>query len=156
MKSLLVRFVPKAWLKKYAEFKNANKPAESIFTEIYEKGYWGKAKDAKYFSGTGTHDENTLTYVDILTEFIHKKNIKSIFEIGCGDFSIMKQVLRQADVNYTGADIVAGLVSHLHENFGTEQANFMHFDAIDSNDYPNGNSCIVRQVLQHLSNAQIQ
>jgi SAM-dependent methyltransferase len=156
MKSALKKLIPKAWLRGYAELKNANKSAEEIFTEIYKKGYWGKTDDTKYFSGTGTHDENALKYVEVLTEFIRTNNIKSVFEIGCGDFSIMKQILQQVDVDYIGADIVAGLITYLQENHGNEQTNFIHFDAITAENYPDADLCVIRQVLQHLSNSQIQ
>ncbi|HTN21911.1 MAG TPA: class I SAM-dependent methyltransferase [Pelobium sp.] len=156
MKSALKKLIPKAWLRGYAELKNANKSAEEIFTEIYKKSYWGKTDGEQYFSGTGTHDQNTLKYVEVLVDFIHENNIKSVFEIGCGDFFIMKQILQQVDVDYIGADIVADLITHLQENHGNEQTNFIHFDATEAENYPDADLCVIRQVLQHLSNSQIQ
>lgn len=156
MTLVLKKFIPKDWLRRYTDFKNIGKSTEAIFTEIYKKGYWGKLDGKKYFSGTGTHDENALAYIDMLINFIQKNNVKSVFEIGCGDFSIIKQVLFQADVDYTGADIVADLVAHLQENHSDEHTNFIHFDAISAENYPSADLCIIRQVLQHLSNSQIQ
>ena len=156
MKPYIKKFIPKVWLKYYLEQKNKNKSAETIFTEIYKKAYWGKTEHTPYFSGTGTHDVNTAEYIEMLNQFFKEKNINSVFEIGCGDFSIMKQVLAQRNVSYLGADIVADLVAHLQTTFGNEQTQFIHFDAITSKSYPNADLCIIRQVLQHLSNAQIQ
>lgn len=156
MKSVLKRFLPLNLMRWYADIKNKNRSAEAIFTEIYKKGYWGKVDDSKYFSGTGTHDKSTSEYIKILVELIEKNQIKSVFEIGCGDFSIMDQVLHQADVEYIGTDIVADLISHLQECHGNEKTNFLHFDAISSENYPDADLCVIRQVLQHLGNVQIQ
>ncbi|MFC5282328.1 methyltransferase domain-containing protein [Pedobacter alpinus] len=156
MKPIIIKFIPKVWLRFYADFKTKNKTAETIFTEIYKKQYWGKNEADPYFSGTGTHDDNTTKYISALKHFINENNIKSVFEIGCGDFSIMQQVLINADINYTGADIVTELVQHLLQNFGNLKTNFIHFDAVSSEIYPDADLCVIRQVLQHLSNTDIQ
>ena len=156
MKPIIKKFIPKIWLRYYADAKNKKKGTEDIFTEIYKKNYWGKNDADTYFSGTGTHDKNITKYIDFLKHFIKDNNIKSVFEIGCGDFSIMQQVLLEADVDYTGADIVADLVLHLQQNFSAIKTNFIHIDAISSNNYPDADLCIIRQVLQHLSNPDIQ
>ncbi len=155
MKRFLKSLIPKSWMHRYATFKNRNKSAEQVFTEIYKKNYWGKTEDAQYFSGTGTHDVNTEKYIDTLTDFITEHNVKSVFEIGCGDFSIMEKVLANSAVVYTGADVVADLIVHLQEKHGDKQTNFNHLDAITSEPFPNADLCVIRQVLQHLSNAQI-
>ena len=156
MKLFFKKLIPKLWFKVYSEFKKRNKTAEEVFTEIYKKGYWGKNNvESAYFSGTGTHDVNTLKYIDTLCDFIQKHNIKSAFEIGCGDFSIMKKVLQNVKVDYTGADIVRSLVAHLQQTYKNEKTNFFHLDAIRSENYPDADLCVIRQVLQHLTNAQI-
>lgn len=156
MKSFVKKIIPISWVKIYSEFKNRNKSAEEVFTQIYQKGYWGKSKEeSSYFSGTGTHDLNTLKYIDMLCDFITKHNVKSVFEIGCGDFSIMKKVLQSVEVDYVGADIVCDLITHLKKTEANERTHFMHLDAIKSDEFPDADLCVIRQVLQHLSNAQI-
>lgn len=156
MKPIIKKFLPIRWLRFYSDLKTKNKSTEKIFTEIYHKNYWGKKDDSSYFSGTGTHDENTQQYITVLKNFIKEKNIHTVFEIGCGDFSIMKQVLNDADVIYTGADIVKDLIIHLQKSYSNNQTNFIHFNAINEDEFPSADLCIIRQVLQHLSNAQIQ
>lgn len=156
VKNQLKSLIPKSWICGYAAIKNRNKSAEQVFTEIYHKEYWGKSTEANgYFSGTGTHDANTLKYVDLLTDFIRKNDVKSVFEIGCGDFSIMKQVLSNVKVNYTGADVVADLIAHLQETHGDKKTEFIQLDAIACRAFPNADLCVIRQVLQHLNNVQI-
>ncbi len=136
--------------------KNRNKSPEEIFTEIYNKNLWGKAPDGRqYCSGFGTIDPNVEKYIEILKNFINEFEIKSIFEIGCGDFTVMKSVLSQSDIRYTGSDIVKSLIAYLTASYGNENVRFIHMDAINSEKYPVADLCIIRQVLQHLSNAQI-
>ena len=137
------------------DFKNKGKSAENIFTEIYTKEYWGKAKDGKkYYSGKGTSDTNTNMYFDFLIHFIKENNIKTIFEIGCGDFTIMKKVLEKSNTNYMGADIVKNLVIDLNQKYQKEKIQFISMDAIND-ELPNADLCVIRQVLQHLNNHQI-
>lgn len=155
IKNYLKKLIPKLWIHRYSTFINRNKSVEQVFTEIYQKNYWGKTDGAKYFSGTGTHDLNTSKYIDTLKVFIQKNNIESVFEIGCGDFSIMKQVLEETKVNYTGTDVVADLILHLQKNYRNNQWNFLHLDAIKKKEFPDADLCIIRQVLQHLTNVQI-
>lgn len=156
MKSFIKKAIPKSWFRAYSEFKNRKKSAEEVFTEIYQKGYWGKSKEESlYFSGTGTHDSNTLKYVDTLCDFIQKHDVKSVFEIGCGDFSIMKKVLQSVEVDYVGGDIVCDLITHLKKTEANERTHFIHLDAIKSDEFPNADLCVIRQVLQHLTNEQI-
>lgn len=156
MKNLIRKLIPKWVMRIYIYAKNKNKSPEEIFTEIYNKSLWGKAPDGRqYCSGLGTIDTNVEKYIEMLRNFIHEHEIKSIFEIGCGDFTIMKSVLSQSDIKYTGFDIVKSLIDFLTTFYSNDNVKFMHMDAIDSVEYPAADLCIIRQVLQHLSNSQI-
>jgi hypothetical protein len=155
IKSYLKKLIPKRLLHFLFDFKNKGKSAEFIFTKIYDKNYWGKADDGnKYYSGTGTSDANSKLYIDFLITLIKKNNIKTLFEIGCGDFTIMKKVLEKSNLNYIGADVVKKLVVDLNEQSKRETIQFIHIDAING-EYPDAELCVIRQVLQHLSNHQI-
>jgi hypothetical protein len=156
MKKTIKRLIPKGLMRLYLDQKNKHKSPEEIFTEIYKKSLWGKSPDGKqYCSGSGTTDPNVRKYIDTLQVFIRDAGIKSLFEIGCGDFTIMESVLDQSTVQYTGSDIVKDVINYLTATYGNKRRTFMHMDAIDSQNYPDADLCIIRQVLQHLSNAQI-
>ncbi len=130
---------------------NIGQDTEDVFTEIYNKNIWGKTSSGqKYFSGGGTNEFNIKKYKSVLLDFIKDNNIQSIFEIGCGDFSIMKPILHQTKVNYTGSDIVKGLIDHLSENYGGPNTQFIHLNAIKSENLVFADLCIIRQVLQHI------
>jgi hypothetical protein len=155
IKSYLKKLIPKKLLHILFDFKNKGKSNEFVFTEIYDKNYWGKADDGnKYYSGSGTSDANSKLYIDFLITLIKKNNIKTLFEIGCGDFTIMKKVLEKSNTNYIGADVVKKLVVDLNEQSKRETIQFIHIDAI-KDEYPVAELCVIRQVLQHLNNHQI-
>jgi len=157
VKKIIKQLLPKSAFRILQAYKNKHKSTETIFTEIYEKKLWGTAVDGrKYCSGAGTTDDNAAQYITVLQNFIQQKNIQHIFEIGCGDFSIMSAVLAPFNnLQYTGADIVKNVVTHLNSTYANEQIQFIHMNAIEGTQYPKADLCVIRQVLQHLSNQQI-
>ena len=107
-----------------------------------------------FHSGEGTIDENARFYLEKLLDFIKNNEIQSIVEIGCGDFRLMKTIIDTVQCDYKGIDVVPKLIQHLTQNFANERTSFACLDAsIDK--LPPANVCIIRQVLQHLSNDQI-
>lgn len=156
MKKTILKFLPQSLLRKWSAYKNKGKTDEAIFTEIYEKGLWGDAPDnRKYCSGSGTTDAHVALYQDKLIQFIHENQIKSIFEIGCGDFSIMQHVMQHVDAHYHGTDLVAPVIEyHKAQKYGQKHV-FEQLNAVSAKALPIADICIIRQVLQHLSNTQI-
>jgi hypothetical protein len=58
------------------------------------------------------------------------------------------------DMEYVGCDIVPELVAHNNAVYATDKVSFCRLDLV-SDPLPNGDVCLVRQVLQHLPNADI-
>ncbi len=156
MKEVIKKIIPRGVKRHWADIKTRKKSTEAIFTEIYNKNLWGKALDGRKFcSGLGTVDSNVEKYIKSLREFIKENEVKSIFEIGCGDFTIMESILNQSDINYIGSDIVKSVTEYLSDTYGSKSVKFVYMDAITSHKFPTADLCIIRQVLQHLSNEQI-
>ncbi len=135
--------------------RNSGKSVEEVFTEIYETNAWGGAP-GEYCSGSGTTDERVVSpYVSkIFAEASFEKFSGSTFvDIGCGDFRVGRQLLPLCS-NYIGVDVVEGLIRRNQVAFGNGQTKFLHLNVIES-DPPEGDVCFVRQVFQHLSNAEI-
>ena len=128
---------------------------QEIFTEIYEHNIWG-GEQGVFFSGTGSNDPRVEIYISNLAAFIQENQIKTITDLGCGDFSVMQKVLDRVDhqVEYIGIDIVKDLIDFNNSNYATERIRFQQANIIDDA-LPEGELVLVRQVLQHLSNAQI-
>jgi SAM-dependent methyltransferase len=128
----------------------------AIFDEIYSKRFWGDNPDPKepYYSGTGSYDPSVTDYVNLVKSVIKKYDIKSVSEIGCGDFAVASQYVGACS-DYIGIDVVKGLIARNNRMFGNVNVKFVCSDATKTKLVPS-DLCIVRQVLQHLSNRDIQ
>ena len=75
-------------------FKNMN--TKDIFSEIYQKGLWGKSDDPNqpFYSGSGSHDESvTVVYIEKVGAFLNSYPKKlNLVDLGCGDFSVGSQL----------------------------------------------------------------
>ena len=76
-----------------------------------------------------------------------------ICDLGCGDFNVGKELVKYS-ANYTGVDIVAPLIEYNSEKFQQENLEFQCLD-IAKDKLPSADIVILRQVLQHLSNAEV-
>ncbi|MAH06852.1 hypothetical protein CMI38_01215 [Candidatus Pacearchaeota archaeon] len=126
--------------------------AERIFGEVYSEGHWGNGDDM-FYSGTGSDIENCLPFKHYLENFIRKNNIKTVVDLGCGDFR-MGGLMDWNEVNYVGVDVVDSLIKHNQKFFSDQNISFVKGDIIND-ELPSGDLCILRFVLQHLSNRDI-
>ncbi|UPK68084.1 class I SAM-dependent methyltransferase [Chitinophaga filiformis] len=130
-----------------------NKPVEQIFSDIYKNNTWG-GPSGEFYSGDGTYSPNIHLYINKVVEIINANNIKSVLDIGCGDFAVMSQVVDKVDVNYTGGDVVKDLIDRNRQWFEGPKTKFIQLNAIED-ELPKADLVMIRQVLQHLSNGQI-
>lgn len=131
---------------------NPRRTPEQVFSRIYAQGQWGKAADA-FCSGSSSTEELAIEYARMLEPYVAKHSIQKVVDLGCGDFTIGRKVAALG-VDYIGVDVVPALVRHLEEQYARPTVRFVHLDIVDD-PLPNGDLCLLRQVLQHLSNAQI-
>ncbi len=131
----------------------AEKSAAETFGEIYERNVWGGIK-GEFYSGDGSGDEYAAIYAETIRRFIKENKIERIVDLGCGDFRVASKIV-SADFHYTGCDVVFSLIKHLNENYKSETVEFKCVNIIED-DLPDGDLCLIRQVLQHLSNAEIK
>ena len=78
---------------------------------------------------------------------------RNVIEIGCGDFTVASQYVDKCH-NYLGIEVVRALVEHNQRTYGTKAVSFLFADASRTK-LPACDLCIIRQVLQHLSNRDI-
>lgn len=124
------------------------------FAQTYRNQLWGRLRGDEFFSGRGSLDEFATPYVEWLTKFITEHNINTIVDLGCGDFRIGQRICSAVSTNYVGVDIVPELIAHNQSQFGSPRVCFRCADIIEDA-LPDGEICLIRQVLQHLSNNQI-
>ena len=113
---------------------------ETKFSNIYKKNIWGS-------SGTGSNfSYANKWFVRELRSIIDKYNIKTIGDVGCGDWEIMKHFKFNGE-SYTGIDCVDFLVDKLSEH-KTDKIQFVCQDV--SQNPPIGyDLVIIKDVIQH-------
>ena len=77
-----------------------------------------------------------------------------VCDLGCGDFNVGKELVAYTQ-HYIAVDIVPSLIERNTQVFKNEKLTFHCLD-IATEELPKGNCAILRQVLQHLSNAEVQ
>lgn len=155
------RFVPAPLKGPYRRLKSALNNAEfgrrntEIFDEIYRRQCWGSPHhDTGLYSGPGTYDPAVPEYLDYLLTFIREYKIRSIVEIGCGDFAIGRCYADKVN-SYVGVDASSLVVERNRESYETRGISFVHGDGGEL-EIAAADLCIIRQVLQHLDNDSIE
>jgi SAM-dependent methyltransferase len=132
--------------------QNAAKSRREVFTDVYTNNVWGGAR-GEYCSGGGSSEGHGESYSVAVRRFIEARKVSIVVDLGCGDFQVGKR-LQIAGVRYIGVDIVEELIKRNNDLFGTEHTTFLCRDVV-VDELPDGDLCLVRQVLQHLSNGEI-
>jgi len=130
-------------------------PTKEAMEQVYEMQLWG-GDTSKFYSGTGSHHSEIIgPYIKELSTFLSSFEVPlTVCDLGCGDFNVGKELVTYAK-KYVAVDIVAGLIAFNKEQFKNIKVTFHCLDiAVD--DLPSGDCALVRQVLQHLSNSEIQ
>ena len=105
------------------------------------------------YSGGGTAEEYAIPYADAIGRFVENHGIRTVVDLGCGDFSVGKRIASKR-LRYVGVDVVEEVVRRNRDRYGAEGVEFVCLD-ITRDELPPGDLCLIRQVLQHLSNAEI-
>jgi hypothetical protein len=140
---------------------NERDRGRNTFQDIYQRKLWGSDGESKFFSGVGSGGPAAESYVSYMAELLegHARELGRplrLVDIGCGDFRVGGALLdRVPDLTYIGCDIVPELVAYNAANYGRERVGFQQLDAV-CDPLPEGDVCLIRQVFQHLSNADIQ
>jgi hypothetical protein len=145
-------------------FRNASNA--EIFSTVYEQQHWGMDKrgtdsggldsSAGFDSGDGSRDPAVVgPYVDAVRTFLTSLPDKpDVVDLGCGDFNVGRQV-RPFAAGYVACDVVPALIER---NRTLPDATDVDFRCIDiaRDPLPEGTVVTIRQVLQHLSNADVK
>jgi len=123
------------------------------FSQIYENGGWGTYYDdnAKAYvgsSGTGSSPENAKPYLDFLQKFVRENGIKSVVDVGCGDWQLSK-LIDWEGIDYLGIDVVSTLIEHHNHHFSAPNIQFLEADGTQI-ELPEADLLICKDVLQHL------
>lgn len=130
-------------------------PTKDAMEQVYAMKLWGN-NDSEFYSGIGSHHPEIVEpYLKVLTTFLTSfKKPLVLCDLGCGDFNVGKELVRYTE-KHIAVDIVADLIAYNKEKFKEENLQFRCLD-IAMDDLPSGDCALLRQVLQHLSNVEIQ
>ena len=123
------------------------------FRKIYATKAWG-GNGERFSSGAGSRGDAAELYCSFVTKFIVERGIRSVVDLGCGDFAVGQQIVDRTGILYTGVDIVPELIEHHKSTVADSRVNFACVDIARDNP-PDADLCLIRQVLQHLSNREI-
>lgn len=128
-------------------------PHDEVFDFIYSTGFWGKNEDGTMgTSGWGSSEAVSRPYREFLTGFLAERRVRSVVEVGCGDWQVGRLVDWDG-IDYTGLDVSSVVVESL-EQFARPNVRFLHRDARFA-ELPSADLLLVKDVLQHWSNADV-
>ena len=130
-------------------------PTKDAMAQIYEDNLWGKSESG-FFSGIGSHHPELVNpYIHAVRSFLTSFDSPPVVcDLGCGDFNVGKELVH-CTKKYIAVDIVPELIERNRDSFTEENLEFLFLD-IASDELPSGDCVILRQVLQHLSNREVQ
>lgn len=135
--------------------KSHTRQAGEVFDDIYLCAKWGRDVDGFGTSGKGSHEEETIRpYISLVRETIESLGLRSIVDLGCGDFNVGSRIACCVD-EYIACDVSDVVLDrNRHRHHKSENVDFKKIDLIDDQ-LPTADLAICRQVLQHLSNSDI-
>ena len=130
-------------------------PTKAVMEQVYKLRLWGDEK-TEFYSGYGSHQADIIKpYIAAVISFLRSfKTPILVCDLGCGDFNVGKELVIYTK-KYVAIDIVAPLIAFNKEKFKEPNLEFHCLD-IAVADLPRGDCAIIRQVLQHLANAEVQ
>lgn len=131
---------------------------KEAFQDIYKNDRWGYKRyenaPLDFYSGPGSYAVELVNpYVSLIEKLVSEKGIKTIVDLGCGDFNIGSKIAPFV-TDYTGCDIVPELIVRNQKQYGNDKCRFVCLDMVDD-DIPAADLCLIREVLQHLSNKEV-
>ncbi|WP_339873281.1 class I SAM-dependent methyltransferase [Olleya marilimosa] len=130
-------------------------PTKAAMQQVYKMNLWGR-NASEFYSGEGSHNPELVNpYIEAIVSFLKTLNTPiSVCDLGCGDFNIGSKLFKYTS-KYFAIDIVPELIDHNKSNFKANNLSFSSLD-IAKDDLPPADCALIRQVLQHLSNAEVQ
>jgi SAM-dependent methyltransferase len=117
--------------------------------------------DETFFSGVGSRGQAANAYVEKISDELNriaceKRSNIVVVDLGCGDFSIGHALVeRIPGISYVGCDIVPEIISHHEKQYANDLVRFEQIDIV-ADPLPQGDVCLIRQVLQHLPNDDVK
>lgn len=127
-------------------------PLDQAFDEIYRHGWWQQGES---LSGCGSEGAFARESVSIVARFIAEHKVRSVVDVGCGDFSIGQHLAPLVE-RYHAVDVSRTIITLNRASYRHLKNTTFDYLNVVEDVVPTADLVLVRQVLQHLSNAQIE
>lgn len=126
-------------------------PIGDAFDAIYRDRVW--AGGTEMLSGPGSYGAFASDYAAFVSDFIYRTGSRSLVDVGCGDFNVGRQIA-PALATYVGMDVSRTIIERNRKLGAPEHCSFEVANAC-TDPLPKADIITVRQVFQHLTNAEI-
>jgi hypothetical protein len=129
-------------------------PLQEAFEEVYRRDMW-KQGDSR--SGLGSEGLVAERYIELVQNYAAKHELRTAVDAGCGDFTVGRRLARTFE-QYVAFDVSSLIIEDNKRRYSDLTGSNVTFDVVDmtSATFPRGDLILIRQVLQHLTNAQIE
>lgn len=119
---------------------------KQVFTDIYARQVWGNG------SGGGSAPEVARPYVDFVNAYIQEHKPRTILDVGCGDM-VVARMLKLNGAKYIGVE-----AAQLYYEDAEWPEGMTVVGGVDmlKDPLPRADLLLCKEVLQHLSNAQVK
>lgn len=137
------------------QVRKATTGRQDMFRSIYLSNAWG-GEPGQLFSGLGSLPQYTSAYVGALLALLREGAVKTVVDLGCGDFQVGRRIAEQMpNLRYLALDIVPEVIEHsAARSSDLKNVEFQVCDML-TDDLPAAEVCLLRQVLQHYDNASV-
>lgn len=120
----------------------ASGQATQTFSKIYQVNAWGHG------SGLGSTVEYTKEYRIFLQNFLNTIGVKTVLDIGCGDWQSTK-LIDWSKHQYIGVDCVESVINNNQKLYSKDNIQFKVHDIIGNGWDTPVDLIIIKDVLQH-------
>lgn len=132
-----------------------------LFTKKYESCEWGSPINPNYSgsSGDGSSMEYNRDYIKFLKGFIRQQEIKSVVDVGCGDWQFNRDIYLRSNVKYSGYDVYKPMIDEVNRIYKVYRNDWIFEvkDCLkDMDTMVSADLLIIKDVLQHWSDSEVK
>lgn len=161
LKGVVKRFLPAkvkhsigSLLVRRRERRLSEMSTPDAFDEVYRKGMW---KQGEASSGLGSEGWMAERYVELVLDYASEHALRTVVDAGCGDFSVGSRLAGRFE-RYMAFDVSPLIIEINKQRYADLARKNVSFDVADMTltTFPQADLILVRQVMQHLTNAQVE